>query len=299
MANKAGAGFEQPHRPGTDGRLGYGGKWARALIAAQDANGLWGTFHSLAVPRAGMPLCTEQALLRLWVLGYTAQDAPIARTLDTLRKTLRGDFAMPGHREITHDWDLFTALMMAAWLRLFVPGDPDACAFADRWARVVAVAFAGGTYNERTYANAYTDAFGIKPRGARFEDFVSFYTVILLAGRLEEKVEAPLFDHLLAHPGGVYYVYGHRMDAPPPFAGKAAARYLAALALLARYRRQRGRLAFAADWLHASRLPDGGWDLGPGAADGVYLPLSDDWRQRCARQADCTDWVGRILSELT
>lgn len=77
-----------------------------------------------------------------------------------------------------------------------------------------------------------------------------------------------------------------------------AVRYLAALALLARYRRQRGRLAFAADWLRASRLPDGGWDLGPGAADGVYLPLADDWRQKGARQADCTDWAARTLAAL-
>lgn len=281
--------------------LGCDGKWARAILAQQGAHGLWpGNFHTLSVPRAGQPYATEQALRRLHALGYGAQDAPIARTLDTLRATLCGAFDMPDAREVTHDWGLFTRLMMAGWLRVFLPDDPDACAFADRWAGVVAAAFASGAYDDARYREAYTAAFGLPPRGARFVDFTSFYTAALLVNRLDAATERAYLDYVLTHPHGIYYVYHARLDTPPAFESIEATRYIAALRLLARHGspQARARLAFAADWLLAHRLPDGGWDMGAAARDGIRLPISDRWRTPARRQADCTAYVRDTLAML-
>ncbi|MDL2319135.1 hypothetical protein LJC74_08720 [Eubacteriales bacterium OttesenSCG-928-A19] len=275
--------------------------WAEEILSCQRPDGLWGDwFHTLAVPRAGKMITTEQALRRLWALGFTAQDASIARALDTLRASLRGERTIPDRREVTHDWDLFTRMMLAAWLRLFLSEDPDACAVADEWAGVLAGAFEGGEYDRAAYARAYTDAFGKPPRGVRFEDFCQFYVVVLACGRLAPDVEARVFAHILRHPEGIYYVYHKPLAAlPETFASREASRYLGAMELLARYRRPacRERLAFVADWLCQNRGPDG-WDMGASARDGVYFPLSDSWRTRQSRVADCTARVEQLLLAL-
>lgn len=84
---------------------------------------------------------------------------------------------------------------------------------------------------------------------------------------------------------------------PEEFASRETVRYLRGLELLAGYGAAREKLGFAADWLMACREKDG-WDLGPKAGDGISLPLSDSWRRRGARKADCTRWVGGILEGL-
>ena len=82
-------------------------------------------------------------------------------------------------------------------------------------------------------------------------------------------------------------------------ASRAASRYLAGLELLAHYRHARPQLKFAADWLAANRGEDGTWDMGQAANDKVYFPLSDDWRRRETRAADCTERIGNLLTRLT
>lgn len=271
------------------------------IIARQQPDGLWGDFfHTLAVPTGRHPLTTEQALRRLRILGLTAADAPIARTLDTLRATLRGEFDLPDHREVTHDWNLFTQLMMSTWIRLFMPDDPDACAFADRWAQVLEAAFASGTYDHQAYLTSYAKVFGKPPRGDRFTDFASFYIVSLVANRLTPACERAMFEHLLRLPGGIYYIYDGQLDMPPEvFQSLAASRYLAALELLALYDSPQCKeaLRFAAAWLEQNRGPDG-WDFGPKAKDGIYFPRSDSWRTKALRVADCTARIEAFLARM-
>lgn len=54
------------------------GKWASAILSAQNADGTWGSvFHGLAQPTCA-PLTIEQALRRLHALGFTRDDEPSA-----------------------------------------------------------------------------------------------------------------------------------------------------------------------------------------------------------------------------
>lgn len=55
----------------------------------------------------------------------------------------------------------------------------------------------------------------------------------------------------------------------------------------------------AVDWLNKSRNENGKWDMGAMAKDGVYFPLSDDWRQKGTREFDCTYRVQKLIDEVT
>ena len=55
--------------------------WVQQILALQQEDGSWGHFHSLSQPTKQQPMTTEQALRRLWILGLTKDDQPIARTL--------------------------------------------------------------------------------------------------------------------------------------------------------------------------------------------------------------------------
>ena len=68
--------------------------------------------------------------------------------------------------------------------------------------------------------------------------------------------------------------------------------------LLAGFEAARDELLFVADWIEANRNENGKWDLGKEAKDGVYFPLSDDWRKKETREADCTERVERLLAKL-
>ena len=50
--------------------------------------------------------------------------------------------------------------------------------------------------------------------------------------------------------------------------------------------------------LRKNRKPDGSWDLGKEANDKIWFPLSDDWRRKENRTADCTVRIERLLALL-
>ncbi len=146
------------------------------------------------------------------------------------------------------------------------------------WAQIIEMAFQSGGYEEADYCAAYEAAFGRVPRGGRLADFVSFYPLSLVRGLLTPETQRRMIDYVLSHEGGVYYVYEHRLDAPPgAFAGRTVSRYLAAVELLSGYEAGGKAFDFVWAWLEAHRQQDGSWDLGPSARDGVYFPLSDRW----------------------
>lgn len=276
-----------------------GGKWAREILQLQQEDGLWGYFHTLSEPSKA-PITTEQALRRLHALGYTIEDEPIARAVEYMHDCLIGKREMPDRREKVHDWDIFTELMLATWIRRFTDRDEAANRAAEKWAAAISAGFASGAYCQADYEKAYAEMFGMKPRGGRLVDFYSFYQVSLMTNMLDAPVEKLFFDRLLQQPQGVYYMYETQLcKVPEIFASKKASRYLAVMEMLAGYRSEycRQSLQFVAQWLRAQEK-DGCWDMGKEAKDGIYLPLSDSWRRSEDRIADCTKRVKSLLGRL-
>ncbi len=255
-------------------------------------------FHSLAEPRGAL-LSTEQALRRLYVLGFTKEDEPIRRTLDTLSACLRGERKIDASWEKGIDWAMFEPLMLAAWVRRFDPENPEALALGRRWARVAEAAFASGTLDASAWNAAYEQEFHRKERHPHPLGLWAFYHGMLLPGLLTEPAERALLHHLLTRPDGMYYIDPKPLMPPPAeCSGRDTSRWLAALEVLSAWPTAPEALAFAAAWLRLSRRPDGTWDLGAGANDKVYLPLSDSWRREEARRADCTLRIERLLDRL-
>lgn len=274
------------------------GKWAKQIIALQESDGKWGYFHSLS-QFYNAPMTTEQALGRLERLGYTMEDECIQKAVAYMDDCLTGKNTIPDRREKVHDWNIFTSLILATRIRRFTKDNPNANKVAKQWASVVSSAFTSGTYNRDEYVAAYYDILGMKPNGGRLIDFVNFYPISLLSDCLDEQTECAMMQYVLDRDDGIYYIYDNKLVIlPPSFESKNASRYLAAMELLAKYKYAKQQLTFVADWLNANRNENGRWDMGKSVNDKVYFPLSDDWRKKETREADCTERIEKLLNEL-
>ena len=274
------------------------GKWANDLIALQEPDGKWGFFHSLS-QFYDSPVTTEQALRRLERLGYTIEDTCIQKAVWYMDDCLTGKNAIPDRREKLHNWDVFTSLILATWIRRFTLDNPNANKVAAQWANIIIHAFIGGNYHHSDYVTAYRETFGIMPKGGRFVDFVSFYTISLLSRGLDQRTEELLIDYVLSKEDGIYYIYDKKLRIlPRAFQSKEASRYLGAMELLSKYTAAKEPLQFAVAWLNENRNAHGKWDMGKNVNDKVFFPLSDDWRKQKTREADCTERISAILNEL-
>lgn len=275
------------------------GKWASAILSAQRPDGTWPAwcFHGLSMSDKS-PLTTEQALRRLHALGFTGEDEPIRRCVDTMASCLRGERKIDTYWEKGIDWAMYEPLMLAAWIRRFDPDQPDAMTYARRWAKVVETAFAEGSLNDVAWNAAYEAEFHRKARHLQPIGFTSFYHALLLPEVLSPEVESAMMQHILEH--GMYYIYAKPLIQPPAvFASKETSSWLAALELLADYPSARKKLDFAAAYLYMCIGTDGLWDMGATANDKVYFPLSDNWRAASSRKADCTERIRRFLNKIT
>lgn len=274
-------------------------KWAKQIIALQEDDGKWGWFHSLSKSYSA-PLTTEQALRRLERLGYSMEDECIDRAVAYMSDCLTGRKAIPDRTETGNDWDVFTALMLAAWIRRFTHTDLAANEVARQWKALITAAFETGEYNHESYVMAYHDTFGKRPRGGRLIDFVQFYVISLLCDCLDQKTESAFLDYVISHETGIYYTYESQLEVLPPiFESKRASHYLAAIELLSKFHQARYKLQFVLDWLNENKNTNGKWDMGSSASDKVYFPLSDDWRKREIREADCTERFSRLIAAIS
>lgn len=275
-------------------------KWASQILALQHDDGSWGHFHTLSNPTKAQPMTTEQALRRLRILGFTKDDEPICRAMRYMETNL-ADPELTVFHEMKHDSKTYGDLMLAAWLRLFDPENKLALSVAKKWASIIEVAFADGTYSHGAYAAAYEAQIGKKlnPKAGCLANFVVFYQVVLLQGTLLTETESMVIDYILDYPTGMVYIYNKPLrDLPEAFASKQANQYLAAIELLAGYAGAVEKLKFVSEWLMKNRGNDGLWDTGAVVKDGVHFPLSESWRNPADRKADCTHRISRILRQL-
>ena len=274
------------------------GKWAREIIQLQGKNGAWGYFHTLSEPNKN-PITTEQALRRLLILGYTIDDEPIQKAVEYMINCLSGNDELPDRREKVHNWDVFTDLMLSTWIRKFTLNNDKANLISDKWSMVISAAFTDGQYNHAEYLRAYNDLLLIKAKGGRILDFVNFYQVSLVADNLNEVIENRLFDYILNHHNGIYYIYDKSLNMlPPEFKSKDASRYISAIELLTAYKRNLGKLSFVVDWLMNNQNENGKWDMGSKANDKIYFPLSDSWRKVEDREIDCTYRIKKLINTI-
>lgn len=275
------------------------GKWAKQIIALQESDGKWGCFHSLS-QFYNLPITTEQALRRLERLGYTIEDESIQKAVSYMNDCLIGKNAIPDRKEKVHDWNVFTSMILAAWIRRFTLDNVNANEVAKQWSDVITSAFASGTYSHEQYVLAYQNILGTKIKDGRIIDFTNFYSISMLCNCLDKETENIVMDYILNKDNGIYYIYDKKLlILPQSFFSKEASRYLAAIELLSEYRYTKYKLDFVVNWLNDNKNKEGKWDMGKSVNDKVYFPLSDNWRKKELREADCTERIERLLENLT
>lgn len=277
----------------------YTSIWVRQILDLQHDDGSWGCFHTLSQPTKRQPMTTEQALRRLHILGLTKEDEPVQRALLYIRRCLSGELQPPDRREKVINWDAFEKHMLATWLRLFDPDDPEALPVARFWADIITYAFRDGRLSMDRYAEAYRERIPMLHAGERMISISQFYMVNLLQCMLDAKTEEAFVSYIINNEDGIYYIYGGRIsELPAEFASKRANAYISALEQLAGFSCAGEKLKFAVDWIFRHRDENGQWDMGPSAKDGVNLPLSDSWRKAEHRKKDCTARIEKLLRQL-
>lgn len=276
------------------------GKWANKIIELQKEDGSWGYFHSLSMPTSQGPITTEQALKRLRVLGFTKDDAVIKKAVSYMHDCLAGNRETPDCREKGLDWDIFTDLMLAAWIRRFTREDVLANKLAKKWRDAAAAAFQTGKYN----AEAYYHAFHKKSnqRYGRLVGLDTYYPILLLSGEIDENIEKAYYDYIINSETGYYYGFkGAVTRLPKAFCSKEASRYLGAVEAYCEHTNQycKDKLRFVIEWLNDHKNANGKWDMGATVKDGVYFPISDAWRSSELRENDCTYRIQKIISALS
>lgn len=181
-------------------------KWALEIIELQKEDGSWGYFHSLSNPSENNRITTEQAIRRLAILGYTIKDEPIGKAVAYMQDCLAGKKVIPDRREKLHNWDIFTALMLATWIRRFTKDDDKANQVGKKWAEIINYAFLDGGYDHNRYVEIYQKIHGIPPRGGRLVDVVNFYHVSLVADLLPAQTALAFLDYILQKETGIYYI---------------------------------------------------------------------------------------------
>ncbi len=272
-------------------------RWSKEIISIQNEDGKWGYFHTLSEP-SKYPITTEQALRRLQVLGFTIDDICIQKAVQYMHDCLIGKKELPDRREKLHDWNIFTQLMLSTWIRRFTRDDTAANAVANVWADIISEAFRSGVYSHEDYLSAYFRAFSQKAKGGRLLDFVNFYQVSLVADSLDEEVEGAVFDYIMNHETGIYYINGEPLcHLPSTFASKNASRYLRAIELLSDYKHNLSKLAFVIEWVNRHKNIDNKWDMGSGSKDYISFPLSDTWNRE-ARLKDSTFRIEQLINKI-
>jgi hypothetical protein len=248
-------------------------------------------------------MTTEQALRRLEILGYTIDDKPIKRTVSYMNDCLIGKIKTPDREEKTHNWKIYTELMLSTWIRRFTRENKPANKAALKWRELIDAAFKKGLYDHNEYIAKYENIFETKlnPKAGRLVDFVHFYPVSLLTNLLDREIEARYFKYVVEHDGGMYYIYSGKLNiVPENFQSRNASYYLGAIELLSKYDNPecKKQLQFVVKWLKENMLTKNVWDMGKEAKDGVNFPLSDSWRTDEDRIRDCTYRIGNLLNTL-
>ena len=282
---------------GTERKMYKDSRWSKEIISIQSKDGMWGYFHTLSEPNKH-PITTEQALRRLQILGYTIEDNCIQKAVQYMHNCLIGEKEIPDRREKTHDWDIFTQVMLSTWIRRFTKDYDSANAVAKVWADIISFAFKSGMYSHEDYLSAYKETFSKKAQGGRLVDFVSFYQVSLVSDCLNKEIECAVFDYIINHEIGIYYIYNDPIsNLPDIFESKKCSRYIRAIELLSDYKNNLDKLTFVTDWLNEHKNADNKWDLGSSVKDFISFPLSNSWDKK-SRIDDCTFRIKQLINRI-
>ncbi|GAB6109500.1 hypothetical protein [Fusibacter bizertensis] len=266
-----------------------------AITSEEWNDGSWGQFHSMS---SSSRITTESAIRRLLNLGLDKNDMPIQKALKYMELFLLGEIELRDRKEKKHDWELLTRLFVSTWIRMIDSTNNIANLEAEKWAKVVSAGFVDEVFNKSKYTEAYKEILNPE-KGKIIWGFQNFYLISLLQKLLSSTVESKFLDYILEYESGIYYIYDKKLLTPPKkFSTKQSLKFITAHSLLSKYDGYSSKSSLVKEWLFESRGEDGLWDFTSSTKDGVYLPLSNNWRKSINRKYDSTYIVMKLLNNI-
>jgi hypothetical protein len=285
-------------------------KWAKRIIELQQDNGSWGFFHTFYNNYRKIEINTEQALRRLYILGYTNNDLSIKKAIKYMHNCLNKNIKYPDRPEgsVEENYKNFyiaVDLMLATWIKLFTNDDKLANDTIKKWAYIINASFENNMYDNNKYLSAYEKIFGKKYKHGGFDNsaagIVNFYFVSSLANELDKNSEPIFFKHILENERGIYYIYHENLKIlPDDFQTKKASGFISAMELLSKYNNEncKKQLYYVKAWLVKNSINKIEWDMGKEAKDNINFPLSDSWKKNEDRINDCTYRIRRLIEKI-
>ena len=265
-----------------------------ALCGSQSPDGSWGRFRRPDDwPVARPDRTTESALVRAQALGMDRDHPAIQRAISYLAGLIDHSISWPDLGPLAVGGASGFELAAAARLSQLDSGHPAVRAVAAKWEDIISASLTGDGIDRTIYHERYERYFG-QPEEVMSDRILSAYVLWLLRDRLDYAVSLRLTDYLINRSRGIFLINNRALRyLPLSFQSRECQRYLVALSILADYPSAGTLLESAFNWLWDQMNNNGFWDFGDVARDGLELPLSDSWRRKGSRQADCTV---RILS---
>lgn len=264
------------------------------LADEQWADGGWGAFHSRSTRLKQRIRSTEVGVERALSLGLDASHPILQKASAYILAIMQGDIEFPDYHEKNDRWQTGMRLFLASTLSLIYPDHPALNDDRALWHEIARRTFQSGKYSEQDETNAHADLTGATVRDSYLVLNNKYQLNILgsIPGMLSEQLEIALLQWLWERPDGIGYLEIPLNQLPPTKPGPFD-RWLTSLEMLSRLFPTWVRFAQSSiEWLWTQRDERGYWDFGPRPSSIVFLPLSDNWRNR---QNRLFDWTTRVL----
>jgi hypothetical protein len=262
--------------------------WVRELQYSQHPDGTWGRFHSRNSALKTRFPTTEIAISRALALGLDKDNEILEKAVGFMLAVLQGTAAWCDPPEKHEGWPASVRFITAGTLAAIDDRQPAIQPCCRKWVKLVERTFCSGAYNHDDERRAHFELNGVVTRD-KYLKLASRYPLMLLSAAqdgLSANIEKLFLEWVWNKEGGIYYVYGARMNSMPALTSKEFSSWLEGLEILARFGPWHSQMQNAIEWIWAQRGPDGLWDVGPAARASVYFPLSESWRNPLDRKID-------------
>jgi hypothetical protein len=268
----------------------------RALIGEQWADGSWGRLHSKDCSLKRDISTTEVGVERATNLGLD-QYHPILQKASRYLVFVIETGEVLDWPEKNDRWETGVRLFAAASQARIEPLHPSLDEVWAVWHEIAARTFASGRYDEDAEAHAHKELTGASVRGS-YLTLRNKYTLVLLSSHpsdLAPGLEEALLAYLWRLDEGIGYL-GAELSHPPVMKPGPIDRWFASHELLSRFPAWRNLAGEVVEWLWEDQNPEGYWDFGARSPSSAFMPLSENWRKKSARQLD---WTTRVLLLMT
>lgn len=264
----------------------------RALTGEQWADGSWGRLHTKDYSLKQNIGTSEVGVERALNLGIT-QHHPILQKASQYLVYMIETGEVRDTPEKNDRWETGVRLFAAASLARIDPFHPILDGVWAVWHEIATRAFMSGRYDEDAEVQAHKSLTGASVRGS-YLTLRNKYTLALLSSRsfdLTPGLEVALLAYLWRLDEGIGYLEAE-LSRPPILKPGKIDRWFASHELLSRFPAWRNMAGEVIEWLWENQNSEGYWDFGARSPSSAFMPLSETWRKKGARQLD---WTTRVL----